>query len=38
MGRPLHDKAIMPTVLGTLAALAVVLFAMTFAIQNPITQ
>lgn len=37
LGGKLADKAIMPTVLGTLAALAVVLFAMTFAIQNPIT-
>ncbi|MFC0680316.1 MFS transporter [Lysobacter korlensis] len=36
LGGKLADKAIMPTVLGTLAALAVVLFAMTFAIQNPI--
>ncbi|SEN99336.1 Major Facilitator Superfamily protein [Cryobacterium luteum] len=37
LGGKLADKAIMPTVLGTLAALAVVLFAMTFAIQNPIS-
>lgn len=36
LGGRLADKAIMPTVLGTLTALAVVLFAMTFAIQNPI--
>lgn len=37
LGGKLADKAIMPTVLGTLAALAIVLFAMTFAIQNPIS-
>lgn len=37
LGGKLADRAVMPTVLGTLAALAVVLFAMTFAIQAPVT-
>ncbi|MBP2217069.1 MFS transporter [Arthrobacter sp. CAN_C5] len=37
LGGKLADKALMPTVLGALATLAVVLFAMTFAIQNPIS-
>ncbi len=37
LGGKLADKALMPTVLGALATLAVVLFGMTFAIQNPIS-